>query len=312
MILSGSTPTNGMMLPQFAINQKSLPEVSERMTATKPEAVAEADLPSSRPETVAAADLPSSAESPRTSKTPAYFTTKIALTAEAIARYGVSDEAAAFILSSYNKDRDVVTRKKIRCQRESGRSDHVKKFSGTSAVGIYFDGGVYLGFAVHFYNQIRRQAQYFSGDLLMVLQKNLQTNSSSAHPDNILVGMVACDDPVRREGSVMMILKIRDLPTIGGIRENILPKLFFKSSSFKSMIKFHLYTRYPIVARRAWPAFRPSASRDQRYLAYKSSTYTAWNGKKLPVTEPPLLMKKTRDELLSYVDTPFSSDYPSQ
>ena len=39
-----------------------------------------------------------------------------------------------------------------------------------------------------------------------------------------------------------------------------------------------LYTRYPIVARRAWPtgcawptgsAFRPSASREQRYLAYK-------------------------------------------
>ena len=31
-----------------------------------------------------------------------------------------------------------------------------------------------------------------------------------------------------------------------------------------------LYTRYPIVARRAWPAgFRPSASRKQRYLAYK-------------------------------------------
>ena len=29
------------------------------------------------------------------------------------------------------------------------------------------------------------------------------------------------------------------------------------------------------------------------------------------VTEPPLLTKKTRDELLSYVDTPFSSDYPS-
>ena len=85
----------------------------------------------------------SSAESPRTSKTPAYFTTKIPLTAKAIARYGVSDEAAAFILSSYNKDRDiedVVTRKKIRCQRESGRSDHVKKLSGTSAGGIYFDG----------------------------------------------------------------------------------------------------------------------------------------------------------------------------
>ena len=34
-----------------------------------------------------------------------------------------------------------------------------------------------------------------------------------------------------------------------------------------------LYTRYPIVARRAWPAgclaFRPSASREQRYLADK-------------------------------------------
>ena len=38
---------------------------SERMTATKPEAVAEADLPLPRPETVAAADLPSSAEPPR-------------------------------------------------------------------------------------------------------------------------------------------------------------------------------------------------------------------------------------------------------
>ena len=91
----------------------------------------------------------------------------------------------------------------------------------------------------HFYNQIKRQAQYFSGDLLKVLQKNLQTNSSSAKPDNILVGMAACDDPVRREGAVMMILKIRDLPTIGGIRKYILPKLFFKSSSCKSMIKFH-------------------------------------------------------------------------
>ena len=121
----------------------------------------------------------------------------------------------------------------------------------------------------HFYNQIRRQAQYFSGDLLKVLQKNLQTNSSSAHPENILVGMVACDDPVRREGAVMMILKIRDLPTIGGIREYILPKLFFKSSSFKSMIKFHNET-----------GIRP--------------TYTAWNGKKLPVTEPPLLMPMMR------------------
>ena len=68
------------------------------------------------------------------------------------------------------------------------------------------------------------------------------------------------------EGAV----KIRDLPTIGGIREYILPKLFFKSSSFKSMIKFHNET-----------GRRP--------------TYTAWNGKKLPVTEPLLLMKKTRD-----------------
>ena len=37
-----------------------------------------------------------------------------------------------------------------------------------------------------------------------------------------------------------------------------------------------LYTRYPIVARRAWPvgcsAFRPSASREQRYLAYNHVT----------------------------------------
>ena len=35
-----------------------------------------------------------------------------------------------------------------------------------------------------------------------------------------------------------------------------------------------MYTRYPIVARLAWPttacsAFRPSVSREQRYLAYK-------------------------------------------
>ena len=41
----------------------------------------------------------------------------------------------------------------------------------------------------------------------------------------------------------------------------------------------HLHTRYPIVARSAWPtgcrlcsAFRPSASREQRYLAYKLCT----------------------------------------
>ena len=44
------------------------------MTATKPEAVAEVDLPSPRPETVAAADLPSSAESPRTSIKEGHYT----------------------------------------------------------------------------------------------------------------------------------------------------------------------------------------------------------------------------------------------
>ena len=85
----------------------------------------------------------------------------------------------------------------------------------TYITAIYFTGHMEVKYKpsitdspAHFYNQIRRQAQYFSGYLLKVLQKNLQTNSSSAHPDNILVGMVACDDPVRREGAVMMILKI--------------------------------------------------------------------------------------------------------
>ena len=130
-------------------------------------------------------------------------------------------------------------------------------------------------------------SSFFSAELATAPKLHaLQKETQDLPFGNILVGMVACDDPVRREGAVMMILKIRDLPTIGGIREYILPKLFFKSSSFKSMIKFHNET-----------GRRP--------------TYTAWNGKKLPVTEPPLLMKKTRDELLSYVDTPFSSDYPS-
>ena len=88
----------------------------------------------------------------------------------------------------------------------------------TYITAIYFSGHMEVKYKpsitdspAHFYNQISRQAQYFSGDLLKVLQKNLQTKSSSAHPDNILVGMVACDDPVRREGAVMMILKIREL-----------------------------------------------------------------------------------------------------
>ena len=37
-----------------------------------------------------------------------------------------------------------------------------------------------------------------------------------------------------------------------------------------------LYTRYPIVARALGLAFRPSASRKQRYLAYKSCAEYAW------------------------------------
>ena len=36
-----------------------------------------------------------------------------------------------------------------------------------------------------------------------------------------------------------------------------------------------------------------------------------FSGDLLKVLQKNLLMKKTRDELLSYVDTPFSSDYPS-
>ena len=43
----------------------------------------------------------------------------------------------------------------------------------------------------------------------------------------------------------------------------------------------------------------------------KTSNLHRLEREELPVTEPPLLMKKTRDELLSYVDTPFSSNYPS-
>ena len=39
-------------------------------------------------------------------------------------------------------------------------------------------------------------------------------------------------------------------------------------------LAYKLYTRYPIVERRAWPAgFRPSASREQRYLAYKDECF---------------------------------------
>ena len=44
-----------------------------------------------------------------------------------------------------------------------------------------------------------------------------------------------------------------------------------------------LYTRYPIVARAlGLAAFRPSASREQRYLAYKSSC--SWTNKKVQLS----------------------------
>ena len=50
------------------------------------------------------------------------------------------------------------------------------------------------------------------------------------------------------------------------------------------MITYTLYTRYPIVAPRAWPAalhssaFRPSASREQRYIAYKVFCIQSFGG----------------------------------
>ena len=44
--------------------------------------------------------------------------------------------------------------------------------------------------------------------------------------------------------------------------------IFLAEKAFSTQ-DVELYTIYPIVARRAWPAFRPSASREQRYLAYK-------------------------------------------
>ena len=43
-------------------------------------------------------------------------------------------------------------------------------------------------------------------------------------------------------------------------------KVIGKTSKSQLKMSIHLYKRYPIVARRAWP----SASREQRYLAYKA------------------------------------------
>ena len=62
-------------------------------------------------------------------------------------------------------------------------------------------------------------------------------------------------------------------------------KLTFSNSNFsewltrqlKNRDKFN--TRYPIVARCAWPTFRPSASREQRFLSYNViNCYTTLDG----------------------------------
>ena len=48
--------------------------------------------------------------------------------------------------------------------------------------------------------------------------------------------------------------------------------MFLFVCDLSTILVVTLYTRYPIVARRAWPtgisAFRPSASREQRHLLY--------------------------------------------
>ena len=48
----------------------------------------------------------------------------------------------------------------------------------------------------------------------------------------------------------------------------------FQHNQIKEGNVWELYTRYPIVARALGLAFRPSASREQRYLAYNCIGYT--------------------------------------
>ena len=49
-----------------------------------------------------------------------------------------------------------------------------------------------------------------------------------------------------------------------------LPAAAFRPSASREQryLAYKLYTRYPIVARRTWPAFRPSPLREQSYLAF--------------------------------------------
>ena len=72
--------------------------------------------------------------------------------------------------------------------------------------------------ARHLAEQLRRQRDNFSGDLLLVMQQGVTNNALMAHPESIVLGMLS--DPSRevREEAVCLLTKARESPGTGTVR----------------------------------------------------------------------------------------------
>lgn len=78
--------------------------------------------------------------------------------------------------------------------------------------------------ARHLTEELRRQRDHFSGDILRVVQRSVTDNALMAHPESIVLGMLS--DPIQevRAEAVGLIIKAREIPQTGMVRRYAVPR----------------------------------------------------------------------------------------
>ena len=138
----------------------------------------------------------------------------------------------------------------------------------------------------HLFNQIQNIKSLFKGEDLKLLLKSVQTNCYFAHPENIIVAMLASPYQDARIRAVEIISNIRSFPLESfGPRPFILPQLKTEAESYSLMCNI-------------------KKNRNGQ-LTYKSNQNSY-----LPLTEPPLLIKQSMEDTKEYITVPLACDFP--
>ena len=145
---------------------------------------------------------------------------------------------------------------------------------------------------LHLYNQVQNMKLHFHGhrnkDILKLLLNTVQTNCYFAHPENILIAMLASQNKDARSQAIKIIMNVRSFPSdyVYTVRPFYRPEIQTDADMFSRMSKVRT---------------------DKRTGQFKFLTKShGW----MNITEPPLTIQLSSEEIHAFKDTPLVCTYP--